>query len=129
MKIGLLLLFPFLFGLSSGKGQNSQIDSLQNLLKRAKQDTNKVNLLYQLSEVCEEEDILKYAIPALELAEKIEYKKGIADASNNIGYVLNNNGDKNKALEFHYKSLKIREEIRDKEGIASSLNNIAVIYN
>ena len=67
MKI--LLLFPvwiLLFKLIDCKAQYTKMDSLQNLLKVAKEDTNKVKILYELSEECAEEDILKYAIPALE---------------------------------------------------------------
>ncbi|HXL54897.1 MAG TPA: tetratricopeptide repeat protein, partial [Chitinophagaceae bacterium] len=129
MKRLLFLALMFLFKLNDCNAQNTKIDSLQNLLSTAKEDTNKVNILYKISEECAEEDILKYAIPALKLAEKLNFKKGIADASNNVGYAYAGFGNVSRALEYYYKSLKIREEIRDKEGIAGSLNNIAVIYN
>jgi len=119
----------FLFTPNNCDAQDTKMDSLQNLLKTAREDTTKVNILYELSEECAEEDILKYATPALELAEKLNFKKGIADALNNIGYVHNASGDRSGALKYYYKSLKIREEIGDKEGIAGSFNNIAVIYN
>jgi two-component system sensor histidine kinase UhpB len=108
--------------------QSNTTDSLLNLLHKAKEDTNKVNILYQLSEICEEADILKYAVPALELAQKINYKKGIANAATNIGYVLGLQGDYVKALSYEQKSLAIREETGDKKGIAISLNNIGYIY-
>lgn len=108
--------------------QSNTTDSLLNLLHKAKEDTNKVNILYQLSEICEEADILKYAVPALELAEKINYKKGIANAATNIGYVLGLQGDYVKALSYEQKSLAIREETGDKKGISISLNNIGYIY-
>ena len=87
------LIFCFLHFSMSGQTNNdpaqfnSRIDSLLSLLKTAKEDTNKVNILYELSEECSEEDILKYAQAALLLAEKLNYKKGVAVASNNIGYV------------------------------------------
>jgi two-component sensor histidine kinase len=107
----------------------TRTDSLLNLLKAAKEDTNKVNILYHLSEECVEEDVLKYAELAMQLAEKLNYKKGIAGASNNIGFVYANKGQIEKALEYFMKSLKIREEIGDKQGTAASLNNIGYIYH
>jgi len=129
MRTLLFLSLIFLFKLNDCYAQNTKINSLQNLLRIAKEDTNKVNILYEISEECAEEDILKYAVPALQLAEKLNYKKGIADASNNIGYAYGGLGNLSQALEYYHKSLKIREDIGDKEGIAGSLNNIAVVYN
>ncbi|HYV92667.1 MAG TPA: tetratricopeptide repeat protein [Chitinophagales bacterium] len=125
-----LSIFPFIsFSVLLTMAQQSKIDSLENLLKTAKEDTNKVNILYQLSEECNEEDILKYAMPALQLAEKLNYKKGMANACNNIGYAYGNQMNSSKALEYFKKSLVIQEEIGDKEKIALSFNNIAEVYN
>ncbi|NII27840.1 tetratricopeptide repeat protein [Pseudoflavitalea sp. X16] len=112
----------------SAYAQSNTTDSLLNLLHKAKEDTNKVNILYQLSEICEEADILKYAVPALELAEKINYKKGIANAATNVGYVYSIQSDYAKALSYAQKSLAIREEIGDKKGISVSLTNIGYVY-
>ncbi len=65
----------------------AKMDSLNALLKTTKEDTNKVNILYQLSEECDEEDILKYAELSLKLAEKLNYKKGVASSLHSIGRV------------------------------------------
>src|SRR5438477_11948152 len=89
--------------------QNKQLDSLEALLKTAADDTNKVKILYQLSEVCDEENILRYAEPSLQLSEKLNYKPGIANALNNIGFELKVKGQVEKALECFIRSLKIRE--------------------
>jgi len=129
MKIIIFFLLILLFKVVDSNARDTKMDSLQNLLKAAKEDTNKVKILYELSDECAEEDILKYAVPSLELAEKLNFKKGIADAQNNIGYFYYSRGDLSPSLEYYYKSLKIREEIGDKEGIAGSFNNIAVVYN
>src|SRR6476620_3359127 len=103
MKILLLLpVLILLFKLVDCNAQDTKMDSLQNLLKFAKEDTNKVKILYELSEKCAQEDILKYAIPALELAEKLNFKKGIADALNNIGYAYGASGNLSEALEYYY---------------------------
>ena len=111
--------------------QQSKMDSLFAALKTAKEDTNKVNLLFQVSEeqVPESPDILKYAQQSLALAEKLNYKKGIANALNNIGYAYDMHGQIEKALECHMKSLKISESVNYKNAIASSLINIGYIYS
>ncbi len=126
-RLWLLGLFIFLFVF--GKSQNKIIDSLIAVLKIQKEDTNKVNLLYQISEASEVDDILKYAEFALKLAQKLNYNRGIAGASNNIGFVYMNKGDIPEALEWYNKSLMMWEKVGDKHGIAIELNNIANIYD
>ncbi len=107
---------------------NQELDSLTNLLKHAKPDTNKVNILFNISEVCEVNDVLKYAQESFELAEKLEYKKGMANAQNNMAYSYNNDGNPSLALQFYKNSLAIREELNDSVGIGLSLNNVGDIY-
>ena len=137
-----LITLSLIFALCSFLSSFSQnIDSLKQELKTAKHDTTKIIILTELSELCEVEDILKYAQPSINLCEKnlqtnklskqqtAFYKEHLADALNNIGYLAQQQSDLPKALEYYHKSLKIQEEIMDKNGIASSLNNIGVIYN
>jgi two-component system, NarL family, sensor histidine kinase UhpB len=108
--------------------QKHIVDSLLRILQNQQEDTTKVNTLFELSEICDESDILKYAEPALALAEKLNYKKGIADASSNIGYLYGARGNFIKALEYGEKSLKLRRELGDQKKISTSLNNIGYIY-
>ncbi len=65
---------------------------------------------------------------ALQLAQKINYKKGETKSLNNIavGYFYLSKYD--TALEYYLKSLKINEELKDEESIAKSLNNIGIVY-
>lgn len=65
---------------------------------------------------------------ALSLAENIQWKKGIANSSRNLGvyYYLISNGP--KALEYLMKALKIEEELGNENGIARTLNNIGLVY-
>jgi serine phosphatase RsbU (regulator of sigma subunit) len=109
--------------------QNREMDSLSALVKTAKEDTNKVKLLYQLSEICDEADILKYAEPAYMLARQLAFKKGIGDAANNMGYAFRNKGDIPRSIQYFKEALDIRKEINDSTGIAYSLNNLALVYN
>jgi len=118
--------------------QPAKADSLNNLFNNAKHDTDRLYLLVQLTEECELSDILKYAKPAVELADKLlqgksNSKSAIlkqkARALNNIGFIYEQNGEISNALYYYNNSLKISEEIGDKEGIATLLNNIGLMYN
>jgi len=128
------LFFALLF--NAAFGQNS-LDSIKRVLKIQKEDTFLLQQLVGLSVQCEIKDILLYAEPAVQLADKLLQQKafdkrtllkGKADAYNNIGFAYNEFGNIAKCLEYYHKSLEIQEEIGDKSGIATLLNNIGYIY-
>ena len=56
---------------------SQKVDSLNSALLNAKHDTVKLRILVELSEECAAEDILKYAEPAAELADKLLQDKKI----------------------------------------------------
>jgi signal transduction histidine kinase len=133
MKKALLILL-FVIGLMAKQAfaqDKHLVDSLQTLLKTAKQDTARANILSQLTRVYlanDPEQALDYAKQLLSLSEQINYKKGISSAYNGMGLINSNKGDYFSALEFYKKALKIRIEMGDKKGIAGTYNNIGVIY-
>ncbi len=118
--------------ISIGFSQNpSKIDVLLQALEVVNEDTNKVNILVQLSEqyrLLNIETAMKYDRQALKLSQKINYKLGMAISLNNIGINFAYQGSYDKALENCLKSLKIIEKVGDKQELASYLNNIGVIY-
>lgn len=124
-----LLVILFIYASTKLPAQVSPVDSLLSILKTAKEDTNKVNILFQLSEQCVVEDILKYAQQSLALAEKLKYEKGIANAYNNIAFVYHNQGQIQKALEYYSQALAIQEKIKNDVGLATALSNVASIYD
>jgi tetratricopeptide (TPR) repeat protein len=115
--------------------QESATDSLELILKTTKNDTTRIRILGELSEVCEEEDILKYAVECSSLCEKALlsgqkprqfYLKNLSGSLNNIGYYYSILGKKKKSLENYERALQIDEQLGDKKNIAIQLNNIAV---
>ena len=66
-----LLLVTLTFSLTL-KAQDNEIDSLKFALKNAKHDTIKINILSELSGLCEVEDILLFAEPCLKLCESLK---------------------------------------------------------
>lgn len=129
-----LLFLPFLWeGLGMGLyAQQTTIDSLQNVLNSAKEDTNKVNTLNKLAGeltlILEYEKTFNCAIQASILSDKIDYKKGKAKSLTIIGVVYMNQGNYPEALKNYFASLKISEEIGNKKEIASSYNSIGNVF-
>jgi len=112
---------------------NKKIDSLLNLLKTAKEDTNKVNALNALSEqlwyTSNYTNARKYADSALRIAEKLNFRKGIGIAFSNIGIVCQRQGNLKEALQSHEISLKIFEESGNKSKVAFAYVNMADIHD
>ena len=108
MKKLLLLLSAAILSLSSIAQDHHIIDSLQTLLKYAKDDTGKVNILNEFClakcDIDEYTDAKKYANDALLLAEKLDFKKGMATAYHILGVVHWNASDFKMALEYYQKA-------------------------
>lgn len=97
------------------------VDSLLAELSNAKEDTVKIKILNTLSLKVHQtnpDEGLRYGKEALELAEKLQWKKGIATAKLTIGrnyWRLSNFGE---ALNYHFQSLELWKEIGDRDRIA-----------
>lgn len=130
-----LIVFAFVVTISqrtfAQKQGQAKIDSLLQELSKAKDDTNKVNLLVNLAygyySINPDEGI-KYGLQGILLSEKIQWKKGIALSSKNLGVCYWSKSNYPIALDYYFKSLKINEEIGNKSGIAINFGNIGIIY-
>ena len=113
-------------------GQTSKIDSLQTILKISKEDTTKINTLNKLFlevEFSDDKKATKYLDEALELSQKINYKKGLSITYIYLGYFAEDKGNYSEALKNYTTSLKASEDIGFKKGEADSYNNIGSVYN
>lgn len=132
------IIFTFLLTSSLGnvvyaqKQGQGRIDSLLAELPRVKEDTGKVNLLNNL---CWEyystgsyEAGLKYAGEAQMLAEKINYKYGLANAIFFAGETYYAQHKYYEALEKKLAALKLLEAIGNKKDIADVNWDIGEIY-
>jgi len=115
---------------ASKQGQ-ALVDSLVQELPRQKEDTNKVKLLNNISYsywYINPDEGIKYGRQGLELATKLNWKKGTAKANNSLGINYHFKSDYVKEQEYYFKALKISEEIGDKRGIANVTANIGGVY-
>src|SRR5689334_19378419 len=123
-----IILVVFCNSLSAQDG----IDSLQNLLIQAKNDTTRVELMNQIAasyELLKPDSGYWYAADAMVVIRKIDYMKGDADATRSLGVSLGFLGDFSRALEYSLDALKKSETLSDGELIARSLNSVGLVYD
>jgi len=122
----LLLVTP---GLKSEK--NNKVDSLENLLKsHENDDTSKVDLLNEIAfevYLTNKDKALKYATTSGELAEKLNYKKGIGESLWLMG-LGTGKSNSHLAIEYIVKAVKIAETNGTKSSVAKYLSSLALLY-
>ncbi len=125
------LLLIFVFQLEALAQSNHKIDSLSRVLKTEKEDTNKINTLYEMAwELSQNspDTAIKLDKQALQIAENIQWKNGEAKLTNDMGWYYYTKGDYPSALEYTNKAITFYEELSDKRQIASMLGNIGTFY-
>jgi len=117
------------------------IDSLENVRQRYQaakkqdktQDIALVNVLNELAEAYSaripSKALTDYALPAQMLAERLGYKRGLAETRRIIGYIYTQQGVYDKGIENLYAALKLYEELNDKANIARTHSNIGSTYS
>lgn len=121
------MLLPMIAFSQKKEGQ-SYVDSLLVELPKMKEDTLKVNLLNNLSfeyQNFNNQDGIKYGKNAFDLSKKINFKKGIATASKNIGINLSIQSKYKEANVYYDLALK---NTTDKSLICDVYRTIAVDY-
>lgn len=109
----------------------SSTDSLENVLKTVKGE-QKVKTLNELFRAYMNSDPVKaigFTSEALNLAQSINDKKGLAASYNNLGVAYKSQGALDRSLENYLTALRIYEEIQNQDGIATIKNNIGTIYS
>ena len=105
----------------------SLADSLLEVLNNESVDTQRVHLLNDLGWEYKYDDEAKarqYLQESISLSEKINFKKGAAQAFNNLGVVAAIQGDIEQAMTNYERALLLRQELNDQKGVASLYNNL-----
>lgn len=112
--------------------QQRIVDSLEAILKTAPQDTNRVLLLDKLlvkyQALAKYDKSVELGEAALKLAEKLEYKTGIADVYNDMANSYYLKGDYQKAIECHFPAIEIRKQLQQEKKLGRSYNNLGSTY-
>ncbi len=120
----ILILLPF-YALA----QKEKNDSLIKVLSTTTIDSQKVDILYDLSNIQSKPELAKrYADQIVEISKKTNYKKGLSLGYNVLGSISKKEGDFDQALNYHFLSLKILDPAKDSLSIAKVHNNIGEAY-
>jgi serine phosphatase RsbU (regulator of sigma subunit)/Tfp pilus assembly protein PilF len=106
-------------------------DSLFTVYKTAKHDTLKLNILFALANefyLSNPDTSEIICTRALQISQKINSKKDIAEAYNWLAFFIQQKGYIDKAIDFNNKSLKLKIELNNQEGMADSYNNLGIIF-
>jgi class 3 adenylate cyclase/tetratricopeptide (TPR) repeat protein len=126
----MLILLYILPAIAQSEG-STRIDSLESLLIKANEDTNKIILLNSLSYAyynISPEEGAGYATEGLALARKLKWKAGEAMSCNNLGINYKAKADYPQALRYYLDALAINEQLNNKKSIAGNLANISNVY-
>jgi len=110
----LAVIFTIMLAIAVVEAQQPNIDSLKYKSAIAKEDTNKVKLLNQLSlfyAFSYADTSIAYGQNALDLAEKLDFEQGILDAEFNLTAALITSGNYPRALGFGFKALALAKKI------------------
>lgn len=127
-----LLLMFILLGVLYCKAQNNNSALLIQQLESAKQDSEKVNVYCDLSELYSNinaDSALLTAEKSFEIAQRINYKKGIASAYLAKGKALVALERFPEAFECDFKGLKIGEEFKLQSIIEKAYSDIGLAYS
>lgn len=97
--------------------------------EKYQQRVNELNELFKSTLDQDPIQALEYANEALDIADSLQYDRGIAYSLNNIGVVQNKIGDLDKALEYFFRSRRLHHAIDNQDGLATTLNNIGTVYS
>ncbi|MCD4744708.1 MAG: tetratricopeptide repeat protein [Bacteroidales bacterium] len=112
--------------------QQEKIDSLNQALNNAVEDTTKINILFDLFweyRRIDPDTALNYASLSLELSKKINYSSGIANSLFCIGIIYKSRSDFKRAKELLSESINYYKKTGDSLDVASCQMEIGVIYN
>ena len=66
---------------------------------------------------------------ALDVFEKIQFKKKVGSVALNLGNIYTDLGKYDKAAEYYEKTLAIRKDLKDALGEGQTLNNLGMVYH
>ena len=115
----------------SGAQDPRIIDSLDALLNKAEQDSNKVKLLIQKTDLyffTKPDSARVFAEKALDLARRSNFLSGQVEALNSVAETYRFLGDFPLALKMNFEALQLNRRMKDIDGEARSLGFIGFAY-
>ncbi len=131
----LYLITALFFGVNNSmvaqNGRSLNLDSLNKVVPSMPDDSNKVKRYIDMCQFCwavNPPEGVTYGKKALELAEKINWNKGMATANGVLGMNHIIISDYPKAKEFLQKALALSEELNDLNGVSKANGALGNVY-
>jgi len=127
-----LLSFVILvLSLSVCYAQKDVVRSLKQQIPHIKDSLRYVDALNRLGMLLYEtnvDSLFHYTMKAREIAVRVGYEKGVADAVNNLGIVYDMQGDLQLSLRYYNEAYNHYKHLRDSSNIVQTKMNIATVY-
>jgi PAS domain S-box-containing protein len=114
------------------EGNTAGPDSLFNVMKNSKHDSDRVNTLIKIGQYYHNtlpDSAVVYYNKALRISQKTDYKKGTARASSFLGYITEDRGNYKQAINYYTQSLTLYKELNNQKEVANHYNFIGLAYN
>jgi signal transduction histidine kinase len=121
----------FFISLKAQKQGQALIDSLLSILPHQYEDTSKVKLLLGISKsylTVNPKEGFQYAESGMRLAEKLAWKRGMADLNNILGLMTGDTGNNTGSRVYFEKSFAINQAVDAKPFMIANMNNIGRTY-
>lgn len=131
MKKCLLFLFTFFTATVSCYAQSSELNRLKASLHTLTESPRYVDVLNRMAMLLYEKNIdstFYYTVKAREMANKLQYEKGKADATNNLGIFFDIKGNLQLALRYYDEANLAYTKLNDSSNRIQTLMNIAMVY-
>ncbi|WP_379092421.1 ATP-binding protein [Pedobacter sp. UC225_65] len=131
MKKYLLFLFTSFAATVSCYAQSLELDRLKASLPTLKEGPGYVDVLNRMAMLLYEKNIdstFYYTVKAREIANKLQYEKGKADATNNLGIFFDIKGNLQLALRYYDEANLAYTKLNDSTNRIQTLMNIAMVY-
>jgi signal transduction histidine kinase len=112
--------------------QDKVIHELKQTLAEKKDSIGYVNVLNQLAmqyHLSNADSCFLFAVKARDIATRLKYKKGIADALNNLSIFYALKANMKQAIEYDYKALLLYRQLGDSSNVCQVLMNSSVFHN
>lgn len=126
-----LWLMACLFGIPGASAQEDEATALKRSLRRITDSMAYVDALNRLALISYEQSAdttFHYAIRAREIADRLHYQKGKADALNNLGVVYDIKGNRQLALKYYNDARMAYVQMDDTVNRVQTLMNIGGVY-
>ncbi len=117
--------------LNAQKKGKELLDSMLLVLPKAADDTNKIKLLTGISQLyisINPREGFQYANKGMALAEKMGWKKGMANVINVLGLMTGDTGNNTAARDYFQKSFTINKEIGAVPAMITNMSNTGRSY-